>query len=266
MPAHRLADGRSLHRWRQRVPVPSYVYGFAAGRYSEVHERAGPVRLRYLSAELNPQQLRQVFANTADMLRFFGERAGRPYRGDYSQALVAKTIGQELAGFSLLSESYGRQVLEKPTSQALIAHETAHQWWGNMVTCQDWNHFWLNEGFATFMAAAYLQHRFGEGAYQQQLAGWRQRLEKLRADGMDHPLVYASWDAPTADDRAVVYQKGAYVLHLLREHLGEDTFWRGIRIYTHANDGRSVVTEDFKASMEASSGRDLSGFFREWVN
>ncbi|MGH8033028.1 MAG: M1 family metallopeptidase [Luteimonas sp.] len=265
LPVRRLADGRRVHRWRQRAPVPSYVYGFAAGRYAQVHERAGAARLRYLSAELNPQQLRRVFADTADMLRFFGERAGRPYRGDYTQVLVAKTIGQELAGFSLMSESYGRQVLETPTAQALIAHEAAHQWWGNMVTCQDWNHFWLNEGFANFMAAAYLQHRFGDDEYRKQVDGWKRRLDKLRTSGTDRALMFDNWDKPTADDRAVVYQKGAYVLHLLREELGEDLFWHGIREYTRTHYGQSVNTADFQRALQRASGKDLSAFFARWV-
>ena len=265
LPVRSLGDGRALHRWRQRVPVPSYVYGFAAGRYTQVSERAGAARLRYLSAELDPSQLRQVFADTADMLRFFGERAGRPYRGAYTQALVAKTIGQELAGFSLMSESYGRQVLEAPTAQALIAHEAAHQWWGNMVTCRDWNHFWLNEGFANFMAAAYLQHRFGDAEYRKQVDGWKRRLDKLSANGTDRALVFDNWDKPTADDRAVVYQKGAYVLHLLREELGEELFWRGIRAYTRTHYGRSVTTADFQQALQSVSARDLSPFFARWV-
>lgn len=260
-----LKDGRQLHRWRLTAPMPSFVYGFAAGRYTEAVARAGGVGLRYLSTDRSPGELRRIFADTADMLRFFGDRAGLRYRGDYTQALVARTIGQEHAGFALLSEAYGEQVLDDPSAAALLAHEAAHQWWGNRLTNRDWNHFWLNEGFANFMAAAYLQQRFGEAAYDRQVAGWRRRLVRLRADGKDRALVYDNWDSPSADDRAVVYQKGAYVLHLLRETLGEKPFWRGIRAYTRAHDGRSVTTSDFRTAMEAASGRDLSGFFNQWV-
>jgi aminopeptidase N len=94
---------------------------------------------------------------------------------------------------------------------------------------------------------------------------WRARLEALRAKGADHALVYESWNAPTADDRAVVYQKGGYVLHLLRVELGEDVFWRGVRDYTRSNDDRSVVTADFQRAMEKSAGRSLQPFFAQWV-
>ncbi|QSX79974.1 M1 family metallopeptidase [Lysobacter solisilvae] len=257
--------GRSLHRWRLVEPMPSYVYGFAAARYAAASERVDGIGLHYLAIERSPDELRRVFGDTARMLRFFGMRAGRRYRGDYTQALVASTVGQELAGLSLLSEEYGRRVLDDPTAQALIAHEAAHQWWGNRVTCRDWGHFWLNEGMATFMAAAWIEQRFGPQAYRAQVERWHERLQALRSKGADHALVYAQWTSPSGDDRAVVYQKGAYVLHLLREQLGEEAFWRGVRTYSRAHDGRSVTTADFRAAMETTSGQDLGPFFREWV-
>lgn len=166
------------------------------------------------------------------MIRFFEHRAGTEFEGDYTQVLVTRTIGQEAAGLALLSEQYGKTVLADPTAEGLIAHEIAHQWWGVSVTCKDWGHFWLNEGFATFMTAVYLGHRHGASEYVEQVEKWKARWEKLKAAGTDHPLVYSVWSNPSADDRAVVYQKGAYVLHLLRLEMGEDAFWRGIRRYT----------------------------------
>jgi aminopeptidase N len=260
-------DGqRELFRWRQDIPVPSYVYGFAAGRYVEATERRAGADLRYLATSLDASELHRIFADTGDMLRFFGRRSGVRYRGMYTQALVAETVGQEEATFSLMSEAYGRETLGDVTSESLIAHELAHQWWGNMVTCRNWNHFWLNEGFATFMAAAYVQHRFGDREYRKYIESWRTRWKQLRETGRDHPLVYEQWSNATADDRAVVYKKGAYVLHMLREEIGERAFWRGIRSYTRKNYGRSVTTIDFKQAMEHASKRNLTAFFDQWVD
>jgi aminopeptidase N len=265
LPARTLADGRVEHRWQLDTPMPGYVYGFAAGRYQQAQAKHAGIALRFLSAERSPEQLQAIFARTGGMLDFFAARAGLPYRGDYQQALVADTIGQEMAGLSLMSEAYGQEVLDDPDHVALIAHEAAHQWWGNRVTCASWEHFWLNEAFANFMTAAYLQQSQGEAAYQAQVQRWRSRLEALRAKRADHALVYDSWNAPTADDRAVVYQKGAYVLHLLRAELGEETFWRGVRDYTRHHDGQSVETADFQRAMEKSAGRSLQPFFAQWV-
>ena len=258
-------DGRVIHRWLLSTAAPSFTYGFAAGRYTEARSGSKGSHLRFLSTDLGADELHQVFANTSDMIRFFERHAGTAFKGDYAQVLVTNTIGQEAAGLALLSEQYGKTVLADQAAEGLIAHEIAHQWWGVSVTCRDWGHFWLNEGFATYMTAVYLGHRHGAAKYTEQVEKWKARLEKLKAAGANHPLVYATWTKPSADDRAVVYQKGAYVLHLLRLEMGEVAFWSGIRSYTRAHAGRSVDTEDFKDAMTAAAGRDLSPFFAEWV-
>jgi aminopeptidase N len=134
-----------------------------------------------------------------------------------------------------------------------------------MVTCAGWNHFWLNEGVATFMAAAYKEHRFGRGEYLREIESNRKNYVRVRDAGHDRSLVFPDWSHPTADDRTLVYDKGAYVLHLLREELGERAFWKGLRAYTRAYFGKSVTTADFQKAMERASGKDLSAFFNKWV-
>ena len=157
------------------------------------------------------------------------------------------------------------QQLADPFANSLLAHEFAHQWWGNLVTCQAWTHFWLNEGFATFMAAAYREHRFGRDVYVRDVADVRARYERVRDAGHDRSLVFQDWSRPTSDDRTPVYQKGGYVLHRLRELLGDDVFWSGIASYTARHAGGSVTTDDFRLAMEQASRRDLGAFFAEWV-
>jgi hypothetical protein len=101
----------------------------------------------------------------------------------------------------------------------------------------------LNEGFATFMAAAYDEERFGRAAYLRDIERARLRYEAVREADGDRSLVFPEWNHPTANDRTIVYQKGAYVLRLLREHIGDDMFWAGIRQYTAAHAGGSVTTD-----------------------
>jgi len=263
----RRPDGITVHRWHQDRAMPTYTFGFAAGKFDEVTTRERRIGYRYLGAAFaSTRELERVFADTPDMVRFFGERAGVPYPHlSYTQVLVANTAGQELAGMALLSDAYGRNLRDNPESINLSAHEVAHQWWGNLVTCRDWRHFWLNEGFATFMAAAYDEHRFGRAAYDRDIEAARTRYEQVRKTSGDRPLVFPSWDRPTADDRTIVYQKGAYVLHLLRETLGEQRFWKGIRDYTRRYQGQPVTTPDFQRTMEAATGKDLTDFFATWV-
>ena len=258
--------GRQTVRWRQERDVPSHTFGFVAGAFTETTARQGPLSLRYLGRGFSETELGTIFRDTPAMAAFFEERAGVPYPGGaYAQALVATSGGQELAGLSHMSEAYGRTVLADATATSLIAHELAHQWWGNLVTCREWTHFWLNEGFATFMAAAYKEHARGRDAYLADVQGWRRRVEQIRAAGGEKPLVYADWNRPTADDRALVYQKGALVLHELRILLGEAAFWDAIRAYTREFAGQSVTTADFQRAVERSSGTRLDAFFDEWV-
>ena len=262
----RSTRGRTAVHWRQDRDGPSYLFGFVAGALTEARDGRGGLSLRALGRGFSEAELRAIFKDTPAMAGFFADRAGVPYPGDsYTQALVAVSGGQELAGLSHMSEAYGRGVLADPTATSLIAHELAHQWWGNLVTCRDWTHFWLNEGFATFMAAAYKEHARGREAYLADVEGWRRRSEQLRASGSEKPLVFPDWNRPTADDRALVYQKGALALHALRETLGETAFWAAFRSYTREFAGKAVTTADFQRAVERSSGRRLDGFFDEWV-
>lgn len=258
--------GKFAHEWRQEKPVPTYTLGFAAGTFRALTERRGRVRLRYLAAQFTDDELRRIFRDTADMISFYEERAGVRYADEtYTQVLAERGYGQEMSGFSVMGESYGREVLANEKDVWLGAHELAHQWWGNMVTCVNWNHFWLNEGIATFMASAYKEHRFGREEYLREIESNRKNYERVRDAGKDRSLVFPDWSHPTADDRTLVYDKGAYVIHLLREEMGERAFWSALRSYTRAYFGRSVTTADFQEAMERASGRNLSQFFNKWV-
>jgi aminopeptidase N len=261
-----LADGRIQTTWSQTSPVPTYTFGFVIGPFRTLSERRGAVELRYLATSFSDDQVLRIFRDTKDMMNFFEDRAGVKYQDHaYSQVLATGDAEQEMSSFTALNEDYGSRVLADEKDIWLGAHEFAHQWWGNMVTCEDWNHFWLNEGIATFMAAAYLEHRFGHESYLKEIEQYRSSYEKIKSAGKDKSLVFPNWLHPTREDRTLVYDKGAYVMHLLREEMGEKAFWKGLRSYTRANFGRSVVTRDFEKAMDASSGKSLTRFFSKWI-
>jgi aminopeptidase N len=259
--------GTVVHRWRLDRPHSTFTMGFAAGRFAEAIAQRGATALRFLGDGMTASDLARAFADTPAMLAFFEDRSGVPYPwASYTQALVANTVGQEAAGFAMLSEAYGRRLLDDASAVTLSAHELAHQWWGISVSCQAWTHFWLNEGFATFMAAAFVEARFGREAYDRQVAAWRATWERIRAGGGDKPLVFPDWNRPSADDRALVYDKGAYLLHLLRERLGEERFWAAVRDYTRRHAGETVTTADFERAMEQSTGQSLDDLFDVWIH
>ena len=263
---HELPNNKRISEWRQKIAIPTYIFGFAVGPFQVVKEKRRNVELRYLATNYSTDEVRRIFRDTPDMLDFFERSAGVPYPYEtYTQVLAAGGVEQEMSSFTALKESYGKQVLSNEQDVWLAAHEFAHQWWGNMVTCRDWNHFWLNEGIATFMAAAYLEHRFGRAPYLREIETYRTNYEKVRAAGKDKSLVFPDWLHPTAEDRTLVYDKGAYVLHLLRDEMGERKFWNGLRLFTRRHFGKSVVTSDFVAAMEEANGKSLENFFAQWV-
>jgi aminopeptidase N len=261
-----LPNSKRVTEWEQKAPIPTYIIGFTAGPFHVVKEKRGNVEFQYFATNYTESEVRRIFRDTPDMLNFFEERAGVKYSDrTYTQVLAAGGVEQEMSSFTALRETYGKQVLDNEQDQWLGAHEFAHQWWGNMVTCVDWRHFWLNEGIATFIAAAYLEHRFGRAAYMREIEANHTAYEKVRAAGKDKSLVFPDWDHPTREDRTLVYDKGAYVLHLLREEMGERAFWNGLRIFTRRHFGKSVVTSDFVVAMEEANGKSLKEFFAKWV-
>lgn len=263
---HSFSNNKTLHEWRQEASIPTYIFGFSVGRFRSVAQRHGHVELRYVSEKYSDDELRRIFRDTTDMFDFYESRAGVPYADrTYTQVLAAGGVEQEMSSFTALRETYGNDLLANERAIWLGAHELAHQWWGNMVTNRDWTHFWLNEGMASFMASAYKEHRFGRAEYLKDIEEYRLNYEKVRSAGKDRSLVFPDWNSPTREDRTLVYDKGAYVLHLLREELGEQAFWRGIRNYTQRYFGKSVTTPDLQRAMEEASKRDLKGFFGKWI-
>lgn len=262
-----LADGRVASHWSLKEPMPSYLYGFAVGHFREVIDDSAKPTLRFLAPEsFSETDIRRVFALTRDMIAFYEEKSGHAYPAAvYTHALLEGRPAQELADFTELRESYGKQVLEDATKVWLGAHELQHQWWGNRVTNKAWTEFWLNEGIGTFMTEAYIEHRFGHAAYMKDIDAYKANYEKLRAAGQDKPLVFPDWDHPTPEDRSIVYDKGAYVVFLLRQELGDKAFWAGIKRYTEDNWGKSVTTSDFQLAMQQASGTNLDDFFARWV-
>ncbi|HEV7498584.1 MAG TPA: M1 family aminopeptidase, partial [Vicinamibacteria bacterium] len=216
-----------------------------------------------LAAALTP-----VLRDTAAMRRFFEEKAGVPLpHAAYTQVFLAGAPPQEMVDLSLFSTDYAQGLLADPHEDWAIAHELAHQWWGNLLTCRDWSHFWLNEGFATFLTAAWKEKRWGREAYDREIALARTRMEKVRADGKDRPLVLTTWKTPGDAGGPIVYSRGALLLDALRRELGEPAFWSGLRAYTVAGArSGSVVSEDLRAAMERAAGRDLGTFFDRWLH
>jgi len=200
------------------------------------------------------------------MVEFYRAVAGVPFpHATYTQLLVHGAAAQEGAGFAILGDDVVRPVLADPQEDWAIAHELAHQYWGNLLTCAEWSEFWLNEGLATFMAAAWKQQRWGEVQYQREIATATERWSRAREAGWDRPLAFAGVYPDLRTRRAIQYSKGMLLFVELRRMLGEDLFWRGIRSYTRAHAGGVVASADLQRAFEAEGAQGVGTLFAEWV-
>lgn len=149
-------------------------------------------------------------------------------------------------------------------SEGLIAHETAHQWFGDAVTTREWPHVWLSEGFATYFAALWTEHAHGDSAFVEELQRMRETVVRAKVS-LEKPVI----DESLSDLRYVlnsnVYQKAGFVLHMLRRQVGDSAFFRGVRTYYLAHRHGNALTADFVRQMEAASGQSLDWFFDQWM-
>lgn len=260
------AAGMRHHLWRETRPYAAYLFGFAAGKFQRASEMASGVELAYYGIGNDPATLLRKFAVSKDMHAFLRDKAGVPMpHATYRQVLVPGGAAQEMTSLSVIGTDMLDPILADPHEDWVIVHEMAHQWWGNLITCRDWNDFWLNEGLTVFMVAAYKEQRWGPAAYAGEMALARKRYQHALDAGFDKPLSFAGEYPTLRLRRAISYSKGALFIDALRRELGDATFWAGLRRYTQDNAGRSVTSGDFQAAMEKAAGRSLAGIFAQWV-
>jgi aminopeptidase N len=258
------APGFETWRWREGRAYPSYLYGFAAGRYARA--RLSDDRASVLYAGETPEHVQAMFADTARMIAFYEAKAGvKLPEAAYTQVLVDRNGDQEDAALSMIEKGSAEPILSDPQADGMLAHELAHQWWGNLLTCADWKDLWLNEGMAGFMTATYREQRWGRAAYDSEIAVARKAWDAAKTASEDEPLSWQGTYPSLKAKRRIAYGKSMVFLDTLRSQLGDEVFWKGVRFYTRANAGRSVTARDLEKAFEAASGRDLSAIFKTWV-
>ncbi len=261
-----LTRGAQTTHWRSRRPLSSYLFGFAAGKFQRMEVTGARIKLPVLAATSDSATVAQMFADTPRMLAFLEDKAGvrHPERA-YTQVLVAGGEAQEAANHAIIGLANIAPILENPHEDWVIAHELAHQWWGNAVTCADWSELWLNEGLAVFVVAAWKESRWGRADYDRELELANKRWAAAKAEGFDVPLSWQGKYPSLKLKRAMAYAKSVVFLDTLRRELGEDAFWKGIKLYTRANWDKTVRAQDLQRALEHSSKRDLSALFAQWV-
>jgi aminopeptidase N len=209
------------------------------------------------------------FEETDEVLAFFSELTGLPYPyPKYSQAAVANFPwgGMEnISATTLTPLTFTDERGQRDgTSHALVAHEAAHQWFGDLLTCEDWSHVWLNEGFATYLTELYFEETRGADEFRARMRDAQDRYLAAAVGPARRATVSDVYREPEDLFDAVVYEGAASRLHLLRFVLGDEPFRAGVRRYLAQNAGRSVVTGDLIGAFEEETGEELDGFFDQW--
>ena len=256
----------SLRRshWSQDVAVSPWLYSLGIAHFV-VHYEA-PVKGIQLSFWAFPQDtdkgLKALERDARRAFEFFSENVG-PYA--YQKLAHVEAAGMGGGTEHATNIFYGEKSVT--AGSAPVVHETAHQWFGDAVTESDWNDVWLSEGFATYFTLLYTEHAAGRDAFVDGLRRSRDRVLQLEKTQPNTPVVHVNFDESKAagPNNQLVYQKGGWALHMLREQIGTDAFWRGIRLYYQAHMNGLASTADLRGAMERASGQDLSWFFTQWL-
>lgn len=258
-----IGNGLKLTTYKEPAPVPMKVVTIGVTKFAtKLLEEIGDIEV---SAWVYPENRLDGFSDYAvavDVMNYFIENIG-PYSYAKLANMQAKTQWGGLENAGTISY-FENSVTGNKTVEGLIAHEIAHQWFGNSATENSWNHVWLSEGFATYFAILYQEHVYGnEKRKEELLLDRNQVIEYYKKN--PSPIVDNSIKDPMKVLSTNTYQKGSWVLNMLRHKLGDEVFWKGIRLYYETFRNSNVMTKDFKNVMETVSGVDLKYFFDQWV-
>lgn len=265
--------GERTFRWRMARAIPTYLVALAAGRWETYTDRAGDVPLAYhVPPGTGEAATRAALGETPEMLRFFEELLDEPFPfAKYDQAVVAgfPWAGMENASLTMLHDEIlgGEEALLDLDGdpRLLVAHELAHQWFGDLVTCRGWSDLWLNEAWASYLELAWERVRAGAGSFALWLERYAERY-RSRGDACRLPLALDWHSQGLAEQRAHhVYTKGPWVLHMLERRLGAEAFWAATRAYLDRHADGLVTTADLERVVFDTTGHNVEGFLEQWV-
>jgi len=263
-------NGSKTFHWKEDVPHVNYLNSIIVGEYQEIKEDFEGIPVLYYVPRGKESEAKYAFSKTVDMLKFFSDKIGVRYPYEkYAQTVITDFMwgGMENISATTLTERtlHDRIAHWDVKSEGLVAHELAHQWWGDLLTCKDWSQAWLNEGFATYFEALFIQHDLGEDEFQLDMQGSKDSY--LDEDKSDYrrPIVYNLYGEPFDLFDSHTYAKGSWVLHMLRSFLGDELFWKGIKHYCDKHREQCVDSHDFQKAMEETTGQNLDWFFSQWI-
>jgi aminopeptidase N len=262
-----LEGGMKLTHWKQSVPIASWLYvlGVAEFAVQYVDEFQG----KSIQSWVFPQDREAGFYDyavpTKRALEFYDSYVG-PFSYEKLANIQSNSVSGGMEAASAIFYSANSVVGDRNERwRNVIIHEVAHQWFGNSVTEYDWDDVWLSEGFATYFTLLFIEHEYGRDEFVKGLEASQRRVDAFHADHPEYTIVHRNLSDMSQVTSSHTYQKGSWILHMLRGVVGTDIYWEGIRKYYGQYKDGSATTADFRRVMEEVSGLELGWFFAQWL-
>ncbi len=267
-------DGTRTDYWKQDLPHAPYLFMLAVGEFKVVSDsytrsNGQKMEVNYFVEPEWESSANAIFGETPEMIAYFSELLEYEFPWDkYSQIVVRDYVSgaMENTGAVVFGDyvyKTDRELLDG-NDQSTIAHELFHHWFGDLVTCESWSNLPLNESFANYSQYLWDEHRYGldEADYQaeQEVDGYYQSAQ---AQGY-HPLIWFDYQDREQMFDGHSYNKGGRILHMLRNYLGDEAFFKGISLYLHSYQFKSAEFHQLRLALEEVSGEDLNWFFNQW--
>jgi aminopeptidase N len=262
-----LADGKRLTHWKQSVPIAPWLYVLGVARFAvqQVDEFDHKPIETWVYYQDRDKGFYDFAVPTKKVLEFYSAYVG-PFAYEKLANIQSNSVSGGMEAASAILYSEGSVVGDRNQRwRDVVIHEIAHQWFGNAVTESDWDDVWLSEGFATYFTLLFIEHEYGRDAFLAGLAESKRRVDSFHAKNPDYRIVHNNLKDMQDVTSSHTYQKGSWILHMLRGVTGEDAFWKGIQSYYRKYYNGNATTRDFRREMEEASGKDLTVFFDQWL-
>ncbi|MFP3870989.1 MAG: M1 family aminopeptidase [Syntrophobacteria bacterium] len=262
-------QGKLVYHWSMERPHSVYLISLAVGTYTELTDHVEDIPLSFFVPEGRDQEGWRSFEKTADIIRFFSTKTGCPYPYPrYSQVIAQDFIfgGMENTTATTLTEMtlHDERAHLDYTSDRLVAHELAHQWFGDLVTSKSWSHSWLHEGFATYFDLLYTEHAEGRDEFHYRLLENRETYFEEHESKYQRAIVTHVYSQPIDLFDMHLYPGSAARLHMLRALVGEEEWWEVINRFLLKHRDSVVETVDFARCIEEVTGDNYDWFFDQW--
>ncbi len=262
-----LPGNKRLTHWKQTVPIASWLYVLGVARFAVqyVDDFEGKSIQTWVYYQDRNKGFYDFDIVTKQALTFYSNAVG-PFSYEKLANIQSNSVSGGMEAASAILYSENSVVGDRNVRwRNVVIHEIAHQWFGNAVTEKDWDEVWLSEGFATYFTLLFIDHQYGRDEFLDNLRSSKKSVDAFYVKNPNYRIIHDNLKDMNDVTTSQIYQKGSWTLHMLRGVVGTENFWKGIKLYYNKYRDSHATVADFRRVMEEVSGKDLSGFFDQWL-